>query len=448
MKRLYDDELYRFDTPQRSYWEATAGDLNVDAYPLSGNESCDVAIIGGGYTGLSTAYHLARDYDLDVRVLEAGHIGWGASGRNGGFCCMGGARIYGSDLIDKFGLEEARKWYRAQVESVELVRHLGETEHLDFWPQGKSEYLVAHTPQSFEELSNACEVLTGQLGIDANMIGRDEFRERFYDSTEQHGAMREGPTFGLHPLRYCLGLADAAIRNGAFLHDRSEVIEWSKGNDGMHSLVTNGGRLRAKRVVYATNGFIQEGLRREYSGRTLPIISAIIATRPLSDEERAAHGWRTEELMANTRRILNYFRLLPDGRFLFGGRGHGKGGVSGEQETYAELERTLGKLWPHWADVDVEYRWRGLICFSGALRPSIGQLEDDPSVFHGFGYHGNGVAMATWSGSKLAEWVGSGSEPELPAVVKGLGKRFPLPSLRFNYLQLAIAYSRWMDSRV
>ena len=103
MKRLYDDDLYRFDTPQRSYWEATAGDLQVDAKPLVGSESCDVAIIGGGYTGLSAAYHLARDYDVDVRVLEAGHVGWGASGRNGGFCCMGGAKIYGSDLIKKYG---------------------------------------------------------------------------------------------------------------------------------------------------------------------------------------------------------------------------------------------------------------------------------------------------------------------------------------------------------
>ena len=334
MNRLYDDDLYRFDLPQRSYWEATAGDLAVDAEPLMSHESCDVAIIGGGYTGLSAAYHLARDYDVDVRVVEAGHIGWGASGRNGGVCCMGGTKAGASELIKKFGLEEARSWYRAQVESVELVRRIGTDESLDFWPQGESEYLVAHTPRSFTELRDTCDVLTGQLGIDANLISRDEFRERFYDSTEQYGALREGPTFGLHPLRYCLGLAGAAVRNGAILYDRSEVVDWTKGDDGLHHLITNGGALRAKRVIYATNGFIREDLRPEYAGRTLPIISAIIATRPLSDEERAAHGWKTDQPMANTRRILNYFRMLPDGRFLFGGRGRGRGNASREQETY------------------------------------------------------------------------------------------------------------------
>ena len=89
MKTLFHSSLYQFDQPQPSYWEASAGESRYEAAPLAGEQSCDIAIIGGGYTGLSAALHLARDYQVDVRLLEAGHIGWGASGRNGGFCAMG-----------------------------------------------------------------------------------------------------------------------------------------------------------------------------------------------------------------------------------------------------------------------------------------------------------------------------------------------------------------------
>ena len=109
MRRLYDDNMYRYGEPQPSYWEATAGSEPVAANPLSGSDSCDVAVIGGGYTGLSTAYHMARDYQLDVRVLEAGHIGWGASGRNGGFCCVGGSKLSLDQELSGFGVKNVRQ---------------------------------------------------------------------------------------------------------------------------------------------------------------------------------------------------------------------------------------------------------------------------------------------------------------------------------------------------
>lgn len=447
VRRLYDDNLYRFDTPQPSYWEATAIDVTVSAAPLQGAESCDVAIIGGGYTGLSAALHLARDYDVDVRVLDAGHFGWGASGRNGGFCCIGGTGVSSDDLIRMRGLDNAKEYYRSQVSAVELVRQIASDEGIDYQAFGAAAVEVAHTPKAFGRLQQEQELLSETLGIESQIVGADESRERYYDSPEQFGALVMRPAFGLHPLRYCKGLANAAARRGASLHDRSEVLEWGKTDDGLHHLVMAGGSLKARHVVFATNGFMPEQLNRKFHARTLPVVSAIVVTRPLSEEEKAAQAWRTEHPSINSRRILNYYRILPDNRFLFGGRGHTKGHASGEQQTYDEIAGTMHRMLPAWANVEIEYRWHGLICYTRRLSPCIGRLDEDPSVYFGFGYHGNGVNTATWAGKQLADWIGNGRAPKLPAIVSGLGGKFRPASLRLKYLQLGIRLSTLLDRR-
>ena len=448
MGRLYDENLYRFDTPQPSYWEATAPPQTFESEPLTGTESCEVAVIGAGYTGLSAALHLARDHGIDVRVLDAGHIGWGASGRNGGFCCMGGTGLHGQEMIDHFGLQEARDYYRSQVEAVELVAALSVDEGIDFERFGEAEIEVAHSKRAFSGMENAYRVMRNALGLDVELLSAHEAKERIYDSTEQHGALISRPAFGLHPLRFCRGLAHAAARRGAKLHAFSEVMSWTRMEDGGHLVETRSGRLRAERVIFATNGFIPEKLHDEFYGRTLPVVSAIIVTRPLTQHEKALQGWRIEDPAINSRHVLNYFRLLPDNRFLFGGRGHTRGTRAGERATYDKIIRTFRRVWPEWRDVDVEYRWHGLICMTGSLRPAVGQLSDDPTVYFGFGYHGNGVNTATWSGWQLARWIGGGREPaDLPAIVRGLPRRYPLPALRRAYLRTGIAIANWLDSR-
>ncbi len=445
--RLYDENLYRFDTPQRSYWEATASDISVDASALDADDSCDVAIIGGGYTGLSAALHLARDYNVDVRVLEAGHIGWGASGRNGGFCCPGGIGVGTKDFIKMAGVEKVREYYKAQVEAVELVRDLGESGDIDFQAFGSAELEVAHTRRAYDGLVEQHSIFGEQLGLQTELLSSDQFREQYYDSSEQFGALIARPAFGLHPLRYCQGLANAAIRRGVQLHPESEVVSWDKTDDGLHRLTTARATLRARKVIFATNGFMPEWLRPELAGRTLPVISAIVVSNPLNAEQLAAHRWQTEHPAINSRRILNYFRLLPDNRFLFGGRGHTTGHEQGERETYERLEAMLRHLWPAWSDLKMDYRWHGLICMTGSMCPSVGQLNDDPSVYYGYGYHGNGVNNATWVGKQLADWVGNGHSPELPAVIQGVSRRFPFARFRLKYLQLGIALSAWLDRR-
>jgi glycine/D-amino acid oxidase-like deaminating enzyme len=448
VKRLYHDDLYRFAEPQPSWWEASAGDVRPAAEPLDRHESCEVAIIGGGYTGLSAALHLSERHGVGARVLEAGHIGWGSSGRNAGFCGIGGTSLSLSQMLGRYGLEETRRFYTSQVEAVELVRDLIASAGIEAETVGEAELEVAHSKRSFESLRRHADRQRELLGLDTRVMSAEEFGARYFDTTENYGAVVQRPCFALHPLRYHLGLAAAAVRGGATLHSHSEVIEWRKQGD-THTLVTAGGSLRCRHVIFATNGFMPEHLHTGFRGRPLPMISAIVVTRPLSDTELAAHRWQTANPAITSRNILNYYRLLPDKRFLFGGRGHSSGDREGSVRNYDELVRQLGHLFPHWRDVPIEYRWHGLICITFRLTPSIGRLSDDPSVFFAYGYHGNGVNTATWSGKLIADWLAAGGNRvpgSLPSMLRGLSPRFPVAPLRLGYLQARLALFRLQDA--
>ncbi len=330
---------------------------------------------------------------------------------------------------------------------MELVRDLVRDEGIDVEGFGAAEVEIAHSPRAFTRLESDHEAMTELLGLDTELLTRYEVSERIHDSPEQHGALISRPALGLHPLRLCRGLALAASLRGAKLHSASEVLDWSRSAGGAHRLRTAGGTLRASKVLFATNGFMPEQLRAEFYGRTLPVVSAIIVTRPLTDDERLDAGWRTEHPAINSRHLLNYFRLLPDNRFLFGARGHTRGTPEGERATYRKITNTFRRLWPGWADVEIEYRWHGLICFTASFRPGIGRLTDDPFTFFGFGYHGNGVNTATWAGKQLADWIARGTAPEdLPRHTRELPGRYPMPALRRAYLRTGLVVANWLDS--
>lgn len=448
---LYDDDMYRFDVPQQSYWEASGGRSALAAKPLSSDERCDVAVIGGGYTGLSAAYHLGKNHAIAARVLDAGHLGWGASGRNAGFCGVGGTSLSLQQMMGKYGLEETRRFYRSQIQAVELVQTILADESIDADARGEVELEVAPSPKAFARLAEHATRQRELLGLDNRVLSAGEFRERYFDSAELYGAVVQRPAFSLHPVRYLFGLAAAAERAGAALHPHSEVLEWTK-HGGDHVLVTRGGTLRARRVVFATNGFMPEHLHRAFRGRSLPMISAIVVTRPLSSDELASQNWRTTEQAITSKRILNYYRLLPDGRLLFGGRGHATGSDEGASRTFAALTNRIGRIWPGFANVPIEYRWHGLICITMRLTPAIGRLADDGSVFFAYGYHGNGVNTATWSGKQLADWLagssagGDRAPDSLPAMMRGISPQFPLARLRLRYLQARLAVFRLQDA--
>jgi glycine/D-amino acid oxidase-like deaminating enzyme len=181
------------------------------------------------------------------------------------------------------------------------------------------------------------------------------------------------------------------------------------------------------------------------------MISSIVVTRPLQEAELAAHRWQTESPAITARTLLNYFRVLPDGRFMFGGRGSADGSEQSAARNYEKLIARLHELFPAWRDVDIDYRWHGLVCMTRRRTPAIGRFEDDPSVWFGFGYHGNGVNTATWAGKQIADWLGgssvtSGSAPDwLPSVVQGMPDKFPFARFRLQYIQGIINLLRLAD---
>lgn len=450
-KQHFDQSLYQFHTPQPSWWEASRDTtLTLKAERLKTQVDCDVVIIGGGYTGLSSAYHLAKEYGVDVRVLEAGHFGWGASGRNGGFCTMGGTALGTSTLIKRYGLEETRRFYKAQAEAVDLVRSIIADENIDAQKQGKGEMVVAEKPSHFKALSEECEFYRDKLGVNCEMIGRDEFRETHYDAPHQHGALIQYPSFGLHPLRYCQGLARAAEKAGARLHCNSEVKRWYKEN-GTHMLETEHGLVKAKKVIVACNGFMPEHLGSPMAGRALPLQSHIVVTKPLSQSELEAHRWQSETPAINSRNVYFYYRMLPEKRLMIGGRADFKGTLQGARKTATGLKDAIGKLWPEWRNLEIDYDWRGFVCFTRELRPSIGRMPDDTSIYFGFGYHGNGVNNATWSGREIARWLAGHNDStnpkpsHLPAIYQGVTPKFPFPRLRSLYARAGVGWHRFKD---
>lgn len=434
--------------PVGSYWEASAPPAQSSFAPLAGEETCDIAVIGAGYTGLSAALHLARDHGADVRVLEAGAPGWAASGRNGGFCCIGGAKRDYQGMIRRDGLEEARRFFAAQCESVDLVRDLAESEDLDVQATGQGELTLAHKPNRVRDFEEEHAFLAATFGLETTLLRPEELRKRGWQAADVYGGHWMPLGFGLHPMRYARALADAAVRRGAVVHGNSAVTGWET-RGGKHRLITAGGSVTADKVIIATNGYTPEHLHAGLHGRTLPILTNIIVTRPLTDDERAEQGWTDTTPAIDTLNLLHYFRLLPDGRFLFGGRG----GLDARPQAAAvmrgKLSQEFAALFPAWRDAEITHFWRGFINMAFDLVPHAGPLPGETTVYAGLAYHGSGVAMGTWTGRALAGLVTDTKQAtDLPAMMARPLPRFMVPALRPWY-QAAIyaAYAvkdRWL----
>ena len=432
---LYHQAAYDIAAPPPSYWRDSARP-GPALEPLGGDAECEVAIVGGGYTGLSAALHLARDHGIAALVLEAGEIGWGASGRNGGFCVPGGAKRDLIAIARRFGDDEARRFARLTLDAVARVEGLLKDEAIEAAPQPGGEMLLAHSGRALAALARRCEAERALTGHDLRMLTPQDLRDRGQRADAYAGALWEPVGFGLHPLDYVRGLAAAAQRRGASIAPHSPVTHWSR-EGGFHRLVTPRGAVRCAKVIVAAGAYQPEGLAPALAGRILPVQSNILVTRPLTPAEVAGLGWSSTGVASDSFELLHYFRLLPTHRLLFGARG----GLSASPRRAASFQARLMRDFRGvfgGVGVEVTHFWSGLVDLAADRLPHCSATDGDASVFQACAYHGSGVAMGTELGAQLAGLAAGGRAEALPGFMMRPPPRFPLPGLRKVYLAAAL----------
>jgi glycine/D-amino acid oxidase-like deaminating enzyme len=445
MKQLYDKAIYDFNTPIKSYWEDVSH-FDQSRFPkLVGDHSCDVCVIGGGFTGISTAYHIAKKYGGDVRLLEAGHFGFASSGRNAGFCCLPATKLSINQLIKKYGMDETKKFFASQIEGVDLLASLIADNNIECEKIGTGNLDVVHHPSSIEELKEWGNDLQNHFGINTRWIPKEEFDEVGHQSTEQFGAVFTEAGFAMNPMAFLNGFANATVDAGAQLHSHSRVKKWER--NGKHKLITEEGSLTCDKVVVATNGYTDESLHPSFANRMVPVLSNIIVTREMSEEEFKMQNYKTLNPICNSREILYYYRRMPSNRMLFGTRGDTFGDDKSALKMRSMMTKQFQGVFPNWNNIDVEYYWRGTVVMNRDLVPAFGSLENDKSVFFSYGYHANGNNSTVYCGKKLAEMIyeSNSGETNISKVYQGLSPKIPFAFLRLWYLRIYLWYSKFTD---
>lgn len=435
MRRIYEDFAYSHAARADCIWPLPQGDWS----PLDGDKTTEIAIVGGGYTGLSAALHLAQA-GTQVTVLDAQSPGWGASGRNGGFCCIGGDKAGLGKIRKRFGADAATSYFNAQRSAIDLVAQLLDAHNIDADTHSNGELQLAHHPRIISTLKAEQQEWT-EFGISSTLIPAEELQAQGMQGNF-HGALHVPLGFALNPGKYVAGLAQAAMNAGTTIHADTPVTRITPSGAG-YVLDTATGRVTAKKLILATNGYGTDGLPDWLTGRYLPMQSNILVTRPLSKTEIAAQGWSTDLMAYDSRNLLHYFRLLPDQRFLFGARGNIRASVQGQAAMKQNMKRDLSALFPAWQGVETPHFWSGLISLSRDRLPFAGPIGNWRNAWAGMNYHGNGVAMATWVGARLAD-MALGRQPSLPVHTRTL-PCFPLPRIRRTYLSAAMLGYRLKD---
>ncbi|PQO23519.1 FAD-dependent oxidoreductase [Rhodobacteraceae bacterium WD3A24] len=417
----------------QSWYAATANEA-PRFRALDGDTRADVCVVGGGYTGLSAARHMARA-GLDVVVLEAHRMGFGASGRNGGQVGSG-QRIDQTALEEMLGRDDAHALWQMGEDAKALVRDLIETEGMArcaFRPG------LVHADRSRRDVARshaAAEKLARDYGYDSiEPLDREGLRAIVGSDAYKGGVIDRGAGH-IHPLNFALGLAGAADAAGARLFEGTQATAIDHGPGSV--VVTPRGRVEADHIVLACNGYLGD-LDGQVAQRVMPINNFIIATEPLG--AAAADILAEPVAVADSRFVVNYFRLSEDNRLLFGG---GESyGYRFPADIAAKVRRPMLEIFPQLRAARIDYAWGGTLAITRTRLPCFHRSRRN--VLSASGYSGHGVALATLAGRIVAEAV-AGQAGRFDLMARLPMPRFPGgPRLRTPLLALAMSWFALRD---
>ncbi|MFM0752188.1 NAD(P)/FAD-dependent oxidoreductase [Paraburkholderia strydomiana] len=387
-----------------SYWLDTAPPfVTACEGPVDG--LADVVVIGAGFTGLSAALALGKR-GASVTVVDAGRVGGGASGRNGGQVNTGVAQDFVA-LAAQLGIERASACYRAFADAVDTVERLIREEQIDCDYLASGKLKLASKPHHLAHLEKTADLIRRTVDTDIELIDGDRIRSEV-QSDSFHGGLLQRHGGQMHMGKFTVGLAEAAVRRGAKLYANAAVTSIVKDGSA-HRVVTTRGEVRAKQVLIAT-GPSRHGPFGWYRRRLAPVGSFIVVTEPLPPE-LLAKVLPNRRAYTTTRLMHNYFRVTPDSRLLFGGRARF---TASERPSDAKsgriLQQGLAAMFPMLSSARIDYCWGGLVDISADRLPHAGQHD---GIYFSMGYSGHGTQMSTHMGQVMAD-VMDGREDRNP----------------------------------
>ncbi|NOZ75108.1 MAG: FAD-dependent oxidoreductase [FCB group bacterium] len=371
-------------------------DLFGDYHPqpdLQEHVSVDVAIIGGGFTGVATAFELKKaDPNLNVALLEAKTVGYGASGRNGSFAMTVVGLGFGVTAMLR-GKDYVRRAHGYMMKAVDGLEELIHAENLDC-DMIRPGFLRTATTQSYIKRIQHDVKLMNELGFDdITWISPEEVRQRV-DSTVYLGAMWEPRLLLINPAKLVRAERDLALRRGVRIYENSPVVTIT--SQPQFTITTPRGSVTAEKVVFATNGYSH--LFPQLKRKQVPAFTYMIATEPLSDRQLEPIGWQGKEGIEDARNLIHYYRLTPDQRIVLGGGPVGLTWANSlygdsDRDAWRHLEEHLVWLFPSLKGVQVTHRWGGPFSVTMNLSPALGYIGDERAIYS-VGCIGHGVSMS------------------------------------------------------